>query len=141
MTGTFEGQGNKLNVYNCDEISFIAAAPIKAGQEVYLSANNTVAIRTLGTQLSIGVVSVGTATAGERVTVKTTFNRVIQGIAKGGTLAVGATVKPNGNTSVADELPEYVATVSGDWAEAIVIKGGVVDTIIEVAILKAPSKV
>jgi len=116
------------------------AGTLFQGQEVIMSANLSVTKRTTGTQLPIGVVTVGKGT-GERVSVFTAFQRTVKGIAKGGTIAAGATVKPNGNWNtaiVAEGLPEYTATAAGDYVSGVVISGGAVDTVIEIGILRTP---
>lgn len=132
----------KTVVYNCDEITFDTAQVLEIGQEVYISGNNTVSERTLGSQFPIGVVETPSVTGDTQVVVKTGFSRVIQAIAKGGTLSAGAFVKPNGNVSTADSLPEYVsAATSGDFAAGVVLIGGAVDATIRIGILETPVRI
>lgn len=110
------------------------------GQEVYISGNNSVTKRTTGTQFPIGVVSVGSVDHRTTVTVSTCLQRDLYCTAKGGTLAAGTFVKPNGNIA-ADGTPEYVATIAGDYASGIVLAGGAVDTEIRVGILRSPFRI
>lgn len=140
MTETFK-QSNKTIIHECGEITLQTAQVLEVGQEVYLSGNNTVSKRTTGTQFPIGTVSTPSRTGDTNVVVKTVLERVIQGIAIGGTLSAGAFVKPNGNVSTADQLPEYVAAASGDFAGAILMKGGAANAIIEVGILESPVRI
>lgn len=113
-------------------------ADLRAGQEAVLENDLTVQHRTLGTQFPIGIVDVGGAD-GAKVTVHTCFQRTLQAIAKGGTINVGAFVKPNGTWNAAG-IPEYVAVAAGDYASAIVIDGGAVDTEITLGVLRTPFK-
>lgn len=115
--------------------SMIAGNAIGVNQEVYISGNNTVSKRTTGTQFPIGVCTKG-GTTGELITVQANIMRDSLGIAKGGTINAGAFVKPNGNVN-ADGIPEFVAAATGDFANAIVLAGGNVDTEIKVLILRS----
>ncbi len=108
------------------------------GQEVYISADLSVSKRT-GAQFPAGVVTVGGAD-GKYVSVYTPFSRTIQAHSKGGTINFGTFVKPNGTVN-ADGMPEYVAAVAGDYASALVIDGGNVDTEIMIGILTAPFQI
>lgn len=114
------------------------SADLRQGEEVILNGNLTVAKRSVGTTFPIGVVTVGGAD-GELVTVATVIQRTLRAIAKGGTLAAGAFVKPNGTWNAAG-CPEYVAVAAGDYASAIVLSGGNVDTEIVVGFLRTPFK-
>lgn len=113
-----------------------SGAALTEGQEVILKTDGTVNKRAAGTSKPIGIVIKGGADAA-RVTVRTCFGAVVNGIAKGGTINPGTYVVPNGNKN-ADSKSEYVAAASGDYALAIVIKGGAVNAEIKIAILDAP---
>lgn len=115
--------------------SIIAGATIGVNQEVYISANNTVTKRSVGTQFPIGICTKG-GVVGELVTIQANILRDTLGIAKGGTINAGVFVKPNGNVN-ANGIPEFVAAVAGDYANAIVLAGGAVDTEIKVWILRS----
>ncbi len=133
---TLSRQIEKFMVY----LTFLngSGAELKAGQEVFISANMTVNKRTTGAQFPIGVVSIGGADA-ENVTVACCIQRSLKAHAKGGTLAAGVFVKPNG-TYNADGTPEYIAAAPalGDYVSAIVLSGGAVDTTLELGILRTP---
>lgn len=116
-----------------------SAGDLLAGQEVYVSADNAVSPRTLGTQFPIGTVKVP-AKVGQNVTVETVFNRDMQGYAKGGTLATGDLVRHDGTTA-ADGLPNFVASASGNYVMAVVLDGGTVGTVIRLGILRNPIKI
>lgn len=113
-----------------------SGAAIKEGREAVISGDLTITHRTLGTQFPIGIVTVGGPTS-DKITVHTCFQRTLKAHAKGGTINAGTFVKPNG-TYNADGTPEYVAAVAGDYVSAIVLKGGAVDTILELGILRTP---
>lgn len=121
-------------------LSFIndVNSALVAGQEVFISGNGIVTKRLLGSSFPAGIVTVGGA-VGDLVTVHTPFQRTLKAHAKGGTLAAGVFVKPNGTLN-ADGKPEYVAAapVLGDFVSAIVLKGGAVDTEIVLGILRTP---
>lgn len=117
-------------------LSFINdnGAALEKGMEVKVDGNNLVAERAAG-DFPIGYVTVGGAD-GERVTVRVIGEAVMKAHAKGGTIAAGAFVKPNGTIN-ASGLPEYVAATTG-YALAIVITGGAVDTDLDILILEHP---
>ncbi len=135
-TETFK-VANKTIVHENEYVTFQTSQVLEVGQEVYISANRTVSKRTAGTQVPIGTVSTPSRTGDTNTVVKTFFSRVIQGIAKGGTIAAGTFLKPNGNVSAADQLPEYVAAAANDYASAVVINGGAVDSIIEIGVFES----
>lgn len=111
---------------------------LNQGQLVYLSGNNAVRKITLGTQYPLGVVKTG-GLAGKKLAVQTSLCRDLHCIAKGGTIAAGAFVKPNGNLSV-NGLPEVVAVAAGDYTQMVVLSGGAVDTQIRIGVLRVPMK-
>jgi hypothetical protein len=137
MTGTFETPTNKTIVFLGNIITFTTAEVLEIGQEVYISGNKAVAKRTTGAQFPIGIVETPSTEANQVVAIKTGFSRVIQGVAIGGTIAAGALVRPNGVLST-DDLPQYVATTTGNLATAIVLKGGSANAVIEIGILDSP---
>lgn len=125
-----------------------ASAALNVGQEVFVSGNMLVNKRTTAAQFPIGVITQGGADT-EKVSVFTCFQRTIRAVAKGGTINAGAFVIPNG-TYNAVGLPEYVAatgpvisngvttSVLGDYASGVVLKGGNVDTEIEIGFFRMP---
>lgn len=138
MTGTIQTPNPTIFPQMEEEslkLSLIAGVDLAKGVEVRLSADNTVNTRT-GTQFPIGVVDLA-GLNGANVTVQTVFSRTMKAIAKGGTIASGAFVKPNGTLN-ADGRPQYVACASQDFALAIVLDGGAVDTEIVLGILRTP---
>lgn len=120
-------------------LTCIAAGDLYEGQEVKITADQTVNKRTVGTEFPIGYVKVG-ATSGNEVTVVVNASSDLTAKAIGGTLSAGAFVKPNGNIST-DGVPEYVATASGDYANAIVLTGGAANAEIRLLLLNTPVKV
>lgn len=108
-----------------------------SGQEVYISANNAVSKRTLGTQFPIGTVTVGKKPDIATVAVATVFQRDILGIANGGTLNAGSFVRQNG-TVTATGQPQYVACAAGDYAMGIVLSGGTAGSEVRVGVLRSP---
>ena len=128
-------------IYNSGEnITFIAGEAMVEGLTVALSADDTVTIlATASTRVPIGVVKVGAVAAGDYVTVDTFFKSIHNGVASGGTLAFGATVKAVGTTATTDELSNY-ASVSTGFCTAIVINGGAAGETIKVGIFEAPIK-
>jgi hypothetical protein len=119
-----------------------SGATLYQGQEVNIKAstNYTVELRDAGTDFPVGVVISNAVVDGDRVAVKVPFVQVLKVHAKGGTINAGAFVKPNG-TRNADGLMEVVGTTTtGDYVDMVVIKGGAVDTILEVGQLAAPFK-
>ena len=107
-----------------------------AGQEVVLNGDLQVAHKTTATVIPIGIVDVGGADS-ELVTVATNFQRTLKGTAKLGAFTAGDLVVPNGTVG-ADGVPEYVAAVATNYAQAIVIKGGIADAQVELGILRSP---
>lgn len=141
MPGTFNTTTPVVFAQKAEDnlcLSFDASVALKEGEEVRISANKTIAKRT-GTQFPIGVVVVG-ANQNEKASVSTCFSNVIQGTAKGGTLNAGDFVKPNGNIGT-NGLPEYVVAVANDFTQAVVLKGGALDSQLELGILRSPFKV
>jgi hypothetical protein len=141
MPGTINPITPVIFVQKADDnlcLSFDASVALKEGEEVRLTADKTVGKRT-GTQFPVGVVVVG-ANVNEKVTVSTPFSNTMQATAKGATLNAGDFVKPNGIIGT-NGLPEYVAVVTGDFTQAIVLKGGAVDSRLELGILRSPFKV
>jgi hypothetical protein len=108
---------------------------LQENQQVYISGNNTVAKRTLGTQFPIGVITKG-GLVGDKVTVQSNILRDSLAKAIGGALAAGAFVKPNGNVDATTGVPEYVAAAAGDYANAIVIGGAAQNAEIRILILR-----
>jgi hypothetical protein len=112
---------------------------IAEGQEVYLSANNTVKTRTLGSQYPIGTITVAknlrlpTQTT---CTVATFFDRDLY-VTSAAALTVGTFVVPTG-TQDADGGPLYAAAASGDWVCAVVIAGGAAGSEVRLGILNQP---
>ncbi len=117
-------------------MTLIASGAIAQNQEVYISANNTVAKRTTGVQIPIGIATVGGAD-GDKIAVQSNVLRDSLGIATGGTLAAGALVKQNGTVN-ADGIPQYVAGAVGDYLSAIVLQGGAANAEIRVLHLRGP---
>lgn len=103
------------------------------GREVVVKATGTVDKKSDGTKPTLGVVVVG-GKNGEKVTVRVLALLLINGKAKGGTIATGKFVVPNGTVD-ANGVPGYVEAVSDDVSCAYVIKGGVVDSEIKIAIM------
>lgn len=141
MTGTIDNAAPQVITdlkHDALQLGFTndSGAALSEGQEVILKTAGTVDKRSSGTTRPIGVVIKGGANAA-RVTVRTCFTAVLNGIAKGGTINAGTFVKPNGTLN-ADGKPQYVAAVAGDYSLAIVVKGGAVDSEIKIAILDAP---
>ena len=141
MTGTIDNAAPQVITdlkHDALQLGFTndSGAALSEGQEVILKTAGTVDKRSSGTTKPIGIVIKGGANAA-RVTVRTCFTAVLNGIAKGGTINAGTYVKPNG-TLASDGKPQYVAAASGDYSLAIVVKGGVVDSEIKIAILDSP---
>ena len=141
MTGTIDNAAPQVITdlkHDALQLGFTndSGAALSEGQEVILKTAGTVDKRSSGTTRPIGVVIKGGANAA-RVTVRTCFTAVLNGIAKGGTINAGTFVKPNGTLN-ADGKPQYVAAVAWDYSLAIVVKGGAVDSEIKIAILDAP---
>lgn len=135
MSGPFENSA-KLQYLSADTISLACAGTPEVGQEVYISANNTVALRTLATQRAIGVVA--TKVKEGNLTIRNAiFNDAIVALAKGGTLAAGALVMQDGTVNATSLLPNYVAVATGNLASGIVLSGGAAAAEIKVGILNA----
>lgn len=140
MPGTINPITPVIFVQKADDnlcLNFDASVALKEGEEVRLTADKTVGKRT-GSQFPVGVVVVG-ANVNEKATISTCFSNTMQATAKGATLNVGDFVKPNGTIGT-NGLPEYVAVTTGDFTQAIVLKGGVIDARIEIGILRSPLK-
>ena len=112
------------------------ANDIVAGQLVKISADNTVDYVTAGTDVPIGVAKTSRATT-KKLAVQTFFCRDLKAIAKGGALAAGAFVKPNGNVD-ANGRPEVVAVALSDYSAMIVLEGGALDDEIRLGVFRAP---
>jgi hypothetical protein len=97
----------------------------RIGQTVRISANNTVVPCTAGTDLSIGVVTDNDDNDGNKVTVHANILRTSLAIAKGGTLAAGAVIVPDGTVN-ADGLPGFAAAATGNFVQAVVLRGATV---------------
>ena len=110
-------------------------AEIFHGQEVKVSGDLGVALRKVGTEIPIGVVSVGGLDT-EEVTISTSFERTLKVIATGGTLTAGGEVKPNGVRTLT--VPQYVVAATADKVSAIVLKGATVGLEALVGILRSP---
>lgn len=78
------------------------------GMEVIFKANGTIDKRTLGTQIPIGIVMIGSAN-GKRATVRLYATALMNAVATGGNLSAGVFVVPNGNIDATYETPEVVA--------------------------------
>lgn len=118
-----------------------AGETLYQGQSVNIKSatNYTVEKRDAGGDFPAGTVLKGGAD-GDKITVLVPFKAVMKVHAKGGTINAGVFVKPNG-TRNADGLMEVVGTTtSGDYVDMVVIKGGAVDTVLEVGVLEAPFK-
>ena len=129
-TGTVQGRATTLSkLYNRGDVRLSVAngegTAVVDGQEVYISGDDEVSLRDLGTDYPLGVVETG-GDDGELVTVHANVQRTLVATAKGGALTAGAFVKPNG--TVTNGIPEYVVAVTGDFAIAQVLRGGLVDT-------------
>jgi len=140
-TGSISSKNPTLRKNFCkDELSLSLTSgfdgTLSEGQEVYISANNTVTKRTLGSQFPIGYVKVG-GELSDLISVIVNASSDLQAKAIGGTLSAGSFVKPNGNKD-ADGIPEYVAAVEGDYAMGIVLSGGSANAAIVVLLLEAP---
>lgn len=133
MSGSFEKNAN-LAYIEAEAISFACAGTPEVGQEVYLSGNNTVAIRTLATQRPIGVVATKVKD-GVLAIRNAIFDNVITALAKGGTLAAGALVMQDGTVNATSLLPNYVAVATGNLASGIVLSGGAAAAEIKVGLL------
>ena len=119
-----------------------SAGELKQGQSVNIkgSSNYTVELRDSGTaDFPAGIVIRG-GIVGEKVSVLTPYIAVKKVHAKGGTINAGAFVKTNGVFN-ADGLEEVVAAASGDYVTEVVIKGGAVDTVLEVGVLNSPVRI
>lgn len=144
MTGTVDTTASQVltNIcYDGLQMSFVNSdtVALTQGQEVKLHTDGTIKKRGAGTDMPLGIVIVAAETT-KRATVRTSFQAEVKGIAKGGTINAGTLVVPNGNKN-ADGYSEYVAAASGDYACAVVIKGGAVDTFITIGILSSFFKV
>jgi hypothetical protein len=106
------------------------------GQEVFLSAANTVNKRTGGAQYPVGTVKIG-GENGKLVTVATSFVCDMKGIATGGNIATGAFVRQNGTLN-AEALPQYVVAAAGEFATGVVIAGANSGLEIRVGVLRVP---
>lgn len=119
------------------------AGALVPGQEVFIKAgvNNTVDKRTLGSQCPAGIVTVGGGT-GLAVTVATPYQRTVEGVAIGGTLAAGDYVVANGVIDGTLTLPQYIkTTTAADFVSGIVISGGTVNTRVRIGLLRSPFKI
>src|SRR6478609_753434 len=130
-----ESYGVFLNVLNGED-----ANTLYQGQGVYISANNSVKAKTLGSQFAIGVVHVGNA-AGEELSVRA--NILCDSLAKaiGGNLAAATLVRYNGNRNSTTGVPEVVAAADGEYADAIVFSGGNANDEIRILVLKSQIKI
>lgn len=141
-TGTIQTKQKTLSPFiqpGLLALNFVIAGgepDLKEGQEVFVSGDNEVSERDLGTEYPIGVLKQD-AVAGEDVSVEVNLSRDMKAIASG-VLAAGAFVKPTGVVS-ADGLPTYIAVATNlDFNSAIVLVGGANTAEIRIGILKAP---
>ena len=124
-------ESNQLNL----ALTNAQGAEVFHGQEVKISGDLGVALRAVGTEIPIGVVSVGGLDTVE-VTIATNFERTLKVIATGGTLTAGQEVKPNGTRTLT--VPQYVAAITADKVSAVVLKGATIGLEALVGILRAP---
>lgn len=144
MTGTFSEDSFSIfkdKHQHALSLTFTAGTDLVAGQEVFITGNLAVSRRASAnaTSLPIGVVEVG-STSGNMVTVRTNFQCSLLGIASGATLTAGNFVKPTGAVD-ANGRPLYVVAATGDYAQGVVLKGGIASAEIIVGVLNASLKV
>lgn len=149
MTSTGSVQSASKTIFRHEEHGMVfltltngSGVTLVAGQEVKIKASVdlTVDVRTLGTDIPAGIITVGDAD-GKDMTIATPFDRTVKAIAKGGTINAGDQVIPNGTFNAAG-LPEYVKTVTaGHFVTGICLKGSVVDGQIVIGHLRAPYKI
>jgi hypothetical protein len=108
------------------------------GQEVFLSANNSVNKRATGAQYPIGVVKVG-GKNGDNVTIATSFQRDMLALASGA-IAVGDPVRPTGVLDAAGR-PTYVVATAGQWAQAVCLRAAADGAEARLGFLRVPFKV
>jgi len=108
-------------------------AALAKGDEVYMHTDGTVKLRTLGTQIPLGVVMVGAAD-GERVTVREFFTLVLDVLNGGaGTINAGVLVVPLGTKT--NDIPEYDAGAATNKSCAVVIIGAIAGGAMRIGIL------
>lgn len=141
MPGTIQSANKTISKHfekNLVFLTLVADGALEAGQEVYLSATDTVKERTTGAQFPIGVASTPCADT-ERVSVATCFQRTLKAKAIGGAFTIGQAVKPNGTVG-SDGVPEYVACAAGDHIGAIVITTAAQNGEARLGVLRTPIK-
>lgn len=131
----YQSYGVFLNALNGE-----GANTLYQGQAVYISANNSVKAKTLGSQFAIGVVNVGNA-VGEELSVRA--NILCDSLAKaiGANQAAGTLVRYNGNRNSTTGIPEVVVAADGEYADAIVFKGGNANDEIRILVLQSQVKI
>lgn len=107
------------------------AGSLWPGQELYVSADNTVNKRTDGSQYMVGVAQYKGLEGGAVVVGVAKRQTVVCGVIKGGAVTAGLPVIPNGNV-VLDANGEqtgieYVVAASGDKAYAVAKTGALVN--------------
>lgn len=108
------------------------------GQEVFISANNSVNKRVSGTTYPVGVVKVGGAN-GKDVTIATSFQRDMKAKA-GELLTFGMFVRPSGVMD-ASGRPTYVEADAGEFAMAVVIQGAANAGEARLGVLRVPIQI
>lgn len=137
-TGTIQGRGTTLSKHK-DKAGIRLTmnngegAEMKNGSEVTLTGDNEVSLRSTATDLPFGICEVG-ADDGEKVTVHVFGQRTLNCVATGAAFTAGQLVKFVG-THNTEGVPNYVASVSGDKVNAVVLKGAVQDAVSELVIL------
>lgn len=116
--------------------TYTAGANLKMGQPVKVSGDGIVEAVSAVTDFCIGIVDVEGVT-GERVTVLTNFTADQLGVAKGGALVAGGLVVADG-TLDANDTPNFVAAVAGNFASHVVLVGGAGASEVRVGMLRTP---
>lgn len=121
--------------------SFAISGTVSKGQEVAITSNGTIVGR--GATLSvrpIGVVDVGNDinTNNTMASVYVYGDMLLNGIAKGGTLAVGAFVSQDNTRDSSTYEWNYITAASGTYATGVVVSGGAAGVAIKVLALPQP---
>jgi len=93
---------------------------LKVGQDVQLSADNTVIATTDGATMPIG--SIISVTQSGDIGVSTIFSCIAGGVASGAGCSFGVKVRQNG--TLTSGTPQYVVAGAGTHATGIILKGG-----------------